>query len=70
MNMPRDSCPIKKFYFPNDLIVRAPNKSDRACFPPSGYLTIYEISRITFISKWLYIRTRDPSKSWASEFSL
>ncbi|KAH0453305.1 hypothetical protein IEQ34_017629 [Dendrobium chrysotoxum] len=34
----------KKFHFPNDLAVKTPEKSNRACFPPSGYLTIYEMS--------------------------
>ncbi|KAH0453617.1 hypothetical protein IEQ34_017941 [Dendrobium chrysotoxum] len=33
----------KKFHFPNDLVVMAPKRSDRACLAPPGYLTIYEI---------------------------
>ncbi|KAH0450866.1 hypothetical protein IEQ34_021558 [Dendrobium chrysotoxum] len=34
----------KKFYFPNDLIIRAPQNLDQVYFPPSRCLTIYEIS--------------------------
>ncbi|KAL0912557.1 hypothetical protein M5K25_018538 [Dendrobium thyrsiflorum] len=118
----------KKFHFPNDVVMRVPARSDRARFPPPGYVTVYEFSlraglrlppapelidimmicgvsisqfsyramsiimglivlfrdrgvvlsseclsrigrllsdvqgRITFRSKWLDIRTRDPSK--------
>ncbi|KAH0467567.1 hypothetical protein IEQ34_002600 [Dendrobium chrysotoxum] len=124
----------KKFHFPNDLVMKMPAKTDRACFPPPGYMTVYEFSlraglrfppsselidiltlcgvclsqfsyramsivmglivlfkdrgvvlsseclsrmgrlfsdaqgRISFRSKWLDIRTRDPSKGWISNF--
>ncbi|KAH0459577.1 hypothetical protein IEQ34_012391 [Dendrobium chrysotoxum] len=124
----------KKFYFPNDLVMKVPARTDRACFPPPGYVTVYEFSlraglrfppssklidilticgvclsqfsyramsivmglivlfrdrgvvlsseclsrmgrlfsdaqgRISFRSKWLDIRTRDPSKGWISNF--
>ncbi|KAH0459373.1 hypothetical protein IEQ34_012187 [Dendrobium chrysotoxum] len=114
----------KKFYFPNDLVMRVPARTDRACFPPPGYVTVYEFSlqaglrfcsflrtdrhsddlaisivmglivrfrdrgvvlsseclsrmgrlfsdaqgHILFRSKWLDIRTRDPSKGWISNF--
>ncbi|KAH0459547.1 hypothetical protein IEQ34_012361 [Dendrobium chrysotoxum] len=124
----------KKFYFPNDLVMKVPARTDRACFPPPGYMTVYEFSlraglrfppsselidiltlygvclsqfsyramsivmgmivlfrdrgvvlsseclsrmgrlfsdaqgRISFRSKWLDIRTRDPSKGWISNF--
>ncbi|KAL0905741.1 hypothetical protein M5K25_024179 [Dendrobium thyrsiflorum] len=124
----------KKFHFPNDVVMRVPARSDRARFPPPGYVTVYEFSlrvglrlppapelidimticvvsisqfsyramsiimglivlfrdrgvvlsseclsrigrlfsdvqgRITFRSKWLDIRTRDPSKGWISNF--
>ncbi|KAH0453089.1 hypothetical protein IEQ34_017413 [Dendrobium chrysotoxum] len=33
-----------KFIFLNDLVVMDPKRSNRACFPPPGYLIIYEIS--------------------------
>ncbi|KAH0459146.1 hypothetical protein IEQ34_011960 [Dendrobium chrysotoxum] len=124
----------KKFHFPNDLVMKVPAKTDRACFPPPGYVTVYEFrlraglrfppsselidilticgvclsqfsyramsivmglivlfrdrgvvlsleclsrmgrlfsdaqGRISFRSKWLDIRTRDPSKGWISNF--
>ncbi|KAH0451320.1 hypothetical protein IEQ34_018619 [Dendrobium chrysotoxum] len=124
----------KKFHFPNDLVMKVPARTDRACFPPSGYVTVYEFSlraglrfppstelidiltlcgvclsqfsyramsivmglivlfrdrgvvlsseclsrmgrlfsdaqgRVSFRSKWLDIRTRDPSKGWISNF--
>ncbi|KAH0456464.1 hypothetical protein IEQ34_014371 [Dendrobium chrysotoxum] len=115
----------KKFHFPNDLVMKVPARTDRACFPPPGYVTVYEFSlraglrfppsselidiltlcgsnvdrdgpdrafqrprsgtsseclsrmgrlfsdaqgRISFRSKWLDIRTRDPSKGWVSNF--
>ncbi|KAH0453751.1 hypothetical protein IEQ34_018075 [Dendrobium chrysotoxum] len=124
----------KKFHFPNDLVMKVPARTDRACFPPSGYVTVYGFSlrvglrfppsselidilticgvclsqfsyramsivmglivlfrdrgvvlfseclsrmgrlfsdaqgRISFRSKWLDIRTRDPSKGWISNF--
>ncbi|KAH0454055.1 hypothetical protein IEQ34_018379 [Dendrobium chrysotoxum] len=124
----------KKFHFPNDLVMKVPARTDRACFPPPGYVTVYEFSlraglrfppsselidiltlcgvclsqfsyramsivmglivlfrdrevvlsseclsrmgrlfsdaqgRISFRSKWLDIRTRDPSKGWISNF--
>ncbi|KAH0460005.1 hypothetical protein IEQ34_010668 [Dendrobium chrysotoxum] len=124
----------KKFHFPNDLVMKVPARTDRACFPPPGYVTMYEFSlraglrfppsselidilticgvclsqfsyramsivmglivlfrdrgvvlsseclsrmgrlfsdaqgRISFRSKWLDIRTRDPSKGWISNF--
>ncbi|KAH0467412.1 hypothetical protein IEQ34_004650 [Dendrobium chrysotoxum] len=124
----------KKFHFSNDLVMKVPVKTDRACFPPPGYVTVYEFSlraglrfppsselidilticgvclsqfsyramsivmglivlfrdrgvvlsieclsrmgrlfsdaqgRISFRSKWLDIRTRDPSKGWISNF--
>ncbi|KAH0470543.1 hypothetical protein IEQ34_000266 [Dendrobium chrysotoxum] len=116
----------KKFHFPNDLVMKVPARTDRACFPPPRYVTVYEFSlraglrfppsselidiltlcgvclsqfsyramsivmglivlfrdrgvsaflgwgrlfsdaqgRISFRSKWLDIRTRDPSKGW------
>ncbi|KAH0467770.1 hypothetical protein IEQ34_002803 [Dendrobium chrysotoxum] len=34
----------KKFHFPNDLVMKVPARSDRACFPPPGYVTVYEFS--------------------------
>ncbi|PKU82776.1 hypothetical protein MA16_Dca006074 [Dendrobium catenatum] len=34
----------KKFYFPNDLMVMAPKRSNQACLPPPGYLPIYKIN--------------------------
>ncbi|KAH0464677.1 hypothetical protein IEQ34_004780 [Dendrobium chrysotoxum] len=34
----------KKFHFPNDLVMKVPAKIDRACFPPPGYVTVYEFS--------------------------
>ncbi|KAH0471133.1 hypothetical protein IEQ34_000856 [Dendrobium chrysotoxum] len=34
----------KKFHFPNDLVMKVPARSDRACFPPSTYVTVYEFS--------------------------
>ncbi|KAH0451941.1 hypothetical protein IEQ34_019240 [Dendrobium chrysotoxum] len=124
----------KKFHFPNDLVMKVPARTDRACFPPPGYVTVYEFSlqaglrfppsselidiltlcgvclsqfsyramsivmglivlfrdrgvvlsseclsrmgrlfsdaqgRISFRSKWLDIRTGDPSKGWVSNF--
>ncbi|KAH0467452.1 hypothetical protein IEQ34_004690 [Dendrobium chrysotoxum] len=124
----------KKYYFPNDMVVKVPARSDRACSPPLEFVTVYEFSlraglrfppspelsdilmiygvslaqlsyramsiimglillfrdrgavlspdclarmgrligdtqgRISFRSKWLDIRTRDPSKSWISDF--
>ncbi|KAH0458706.1 hypothetical protein IEQ34_011520 [Dendrobium chrysotoxum] len=124
----------KKYYFPNDMVVKVPARSDRACSPPLGFVTVYEFSlraslrfppspelsnilmiygvslaqlsyramsiimglivlfrdrgavlspdclarmgrligdtqgHISFRSKWLDIRTRDPSKSWISDF--
>ncbi|KAH0453605.1 hypothetical protein IEQ34_017929 [Dendrobium chrysotoxum] len=124
----------KKFHFPNDLVMKVPARTDRACFPPPGYVTVYEFSlraglrfppsselidilmicgvclsqfsyramsiviglivlfrdhgvvlslvylsrmgrlfsdaqgRISFRSKWLDIRTRDPSKGWIRNF--
>ncbi|KAH0450326.1 hypothetical protein IEQ34_021018 [Dendrobium chrysotoxum] len=124
----------KNYYFPNDMVVKVPERSDRACSPPLGFVTVYEFSlraglrfppspelsnilmicgvslaqlsyramsiimglivlfrdrgavlspdclarmgrligdtqgRISFRSKWLDIRTRDPSKSWISDF--
>ncbi|KAH0469061.1 hypothetical protein IEQ34_002293 [Dendrobium chrysotoxum] len=83
--------------------MKVSSRSDRACFPPPGYVTVYEFSlraglrfphvsklidilticgclsrmgrlfsdaqgRISFRSKWLDIRTRDPSKGWISNF--
>ncbi|KAH0458643.1 hypothetical protein IEQ34_011457 [Dendrobium chrysotoxum] len=85
--------------------MKVPARTDRACFPPPGYVTVYEFSlaisivmglivlfrdrgvvlfseclsrmgrlfsdaqgRISFRSKWLDIRTRDPSKGWISNF--
>ncbi|KAH0456180.1 hypothetical protein IEQ34_014087 [Dendrobium chrysotoxum] len=117
----------KKFYFPNDLVMKVPARTDRACFPPLDILraglrfppsselidilTICRVclsqfsyramsivmglivlfrdrgvvlsseclsrmgrlfsdaqGRISFRSKWLDIRTRDPSKGWISNF--
>ncbi|KAH0462213.1 hypothetical protein IEQ34_009788 [Dendrobium chrysotoxum] len=124
----------KKFHFPNDLVMKVSARTDRACFPPPGYVTVYEFSlraglrfspsselidiltlcgvclsqfsyramsivmglivlfrdrgvvlsseclsrmgrlfsdaqgRISFRSKWLNIRTQDPSKGWISNF--
>ncbi|KAH0463917.1 hypothetical protein IEQ34_006703 [Dendrobium chrysotoxum] len=114
----------KKFDFSNDLVMKVPAISGRACFPPPGYVTVYEFSLraglrfppselidiltiygshvdrdgpdrtfyrpwsgtsseclsrmgrlfsdaqgcISFRSKWLDIRTRDPSKGWISNF--
>ncbi|KAH0454052.1 hypothetical protein IEQ34_018376 [Dendrobium chrysotoxum] len=124
----------KKFHFPNDLVMKVMARTDRACFPPPGYVTVYEFSlraglrfppstelidiltlcgvclsqfsyramsivmglivlfrdrgvvlsseclsrmgrlfsdaqgRVSFRSKWLDIRTRDPSKGWISNF--
>ncbi|KAH0460681.1 hypothetical protein IEQ34_011344 [Dendrobium chrysotoxum] len=34
----------KKFHFPNDLVMKVPARSDRACFPPPEYVTVYEFS--------------------------
>ncbi|PKU81623.1 hypothetical protein MA16_Dca013054 [Dendrobium catenatum] len=34
----------KKFHFPNDLVMKVPVRSERACFPPQGYVTMYEFS--------------------------
>ncbi|KAH0461440.1 hypothetical protein IEQ34_009015 [Dendrobium chrysotoxum] len=117
----------KKFHFPNDLVMKVPARTDRACFPPPGYVTVYEfslraglrfppsselidiltlcgvcLSQFSYramsivmglivlfrdrgvvlsseclsrmgrlfsdASKWLDIRTRDPSKGWVSNF--
>ncbi|KAH0455739.1 hypothetical protein IEQ34_015771 [Dendrobium chrysotoxum] len=117
----------KKFHFPNDLVMKVPARTDRACFPPPGYVTVYEfslraglrfppsseliniltlcgvcLSQFSYramsivmglivlfrdrgmvlsseclsrmgrlfsdASKWLDIRTRDPSKGWISNF--
>ncbi|KAH0464378.1 hypothetical protein IEQ34_007164 [Dendrobium chrysotoxum] len=124
----------KKIYFSNDMVVKVPARSDRACSPPPRFVTVYEFSlraslrfppspelsdilticgvslaqlsyramsiimrlivlfrdhgavlspdclsrmgrligdtqgRISFRSKWLDIRTRDPLKSWISDF--
>ncbi|KAH0468374.1 hypothetical protein IEQ34_003407 [Dendrobium chrysotoxum] len=124
----------KKYYFSNDMVVKVPARSDRACSPPPRFVIVYEFSlraglrfppspelsdilticgmsvaqlsyramsiimglivlfrdrgavlspdclarmgrligdtqgRISFRSKWLDIRTRDPSKSWISDF--
>ncbi|KAH0451160.1 hypothetical protein IEQ34_018459 [Dendrobium chrysotoxum] len=117
----------KKFHFSNDLVMKVPARTDRACFPPPGYVTVYEfslraglrfppsselidilticgvcLSQFSYrslsivmglivlfrdrgvvlsseclsrmgrlfsdASKWLDIRTRDPSKGWISNF--
>ncbi|KAH0456034.1 hypothetical protein IEQ34_013941 [Dendrobium chrysotoxum] len=120
----------KKFHFPNDLVMKVPARTDRACFPPPGYVTVLRAGlrfppsselidiltlcgvclsqfsyramsivmglivlfrdrgvvlsseclsrmgrlfsdaqgRISFRSKWLDIRTRDPPKGWVSNF--
>ncbi|KAH0464230.1 hypothetical protein IEQ34_007016 [Dendrobium chrysotoxum] len=34
----------KKYYFPNDMVVKVPARSDRACSPPLGFVTVYEFS--------------------------
>ncbi|KAH0462655.1 hypothetical protein IEQ34_010230 [Dendrobium chrysotoxum] len=34
----------KKFYFPNNLVMNVPARSDRVCFPPPGYVTVYKFS--------------------------
>ncbi|KAH0464572.1 hypothetical protein IEQ34_007358 [Dendrobium chrysotoxum] len=34
----------KKFHFPNTLVMKVPARSDRACFLPPGYVTVYEFS--------------------------
>ncbi|KAI0529014.1 hypothetical protein KFK09_001559 [Dendrobium nobile] len=34
----------KKFHFPNDLVMKVPARSDRACFPPLGYVMVYKFS--------------------------
>ncbi|KAH0452817.1 hypothetical protein IEQ34_017141 [Dendrobium chrysotoxum] len=34
----------KKFHFPNDLVMKVPARFDLACFPPPGYVTVYEFS--------------------------
>ncbi|KAL0927627.1 hypothetical protein M5K25_001818 [Dendrobium thyrsiflorum] len=34
----------KKFHFPNDVVMKVPARSDRARFPPPGYVTVYELS--------------------------
>ncbi|KAH0466588.1 hypothetical protein IEQ34_003826 [Dendrobium chrysotoxum] len=34
----------KKFYFPNDMVMKVPTTSNRARFPPLGFVTIYEFS--------------------------
>ncbi|KAH0466046.1 hypothetical protein IEQ34_006149 [Dendrobium chrysotoxum] len=41
-----DSCISfrKKFHFPNDLVMKVPARTDRACFPPPRYVTVYEFS--------------------------
>lgn len=31
-----------RFSFPQSAILAQPNEGDRACFPPSGFVTIYE----------------------------
>ncbi|KAH0460148.1 hypothetical protein IEQ34_010811 [Dendrobium chrysotoxum] len=34
----------KKFYFPNDMVMKVPTRSDCARFPPPGFVTVYEFS--------------------------
>ncbi|KAH0449086.1 hypothetical protein IEQ34_022886 [Dendrobium chrysotoxum] len=34
----------KKYYFPNDMVVKVPARSDRACSPPLRFVTVYEFS--------------------------
>ncbi|KAH0456512.1 hypothetical protein IEQ34_014419 [Dendrobium chrysotoxum] len=34
----------KKFHLPNDLVMVAPKESDRARYPPSGFITMYEMT--------------------------
>ncbi|KAH0465958.1 hypothetical protein IEQ34_006061 [Dendrobium chrysotoxum] len=34
----------KKIYFPNDMVVKVPARSDRAYSPPPGFVTVYEFS--------------------------
>ncbi|KAH0469557.1 hypothetical protein IEQ34_001115 [Dendrobium chrysotoxum] len=34
----------KNFHFPNDLVMKVPARTDRAYFPPPGYMTVYEFS--------------------------
>ncbi|KAH0455881.1 hypothetical protein IEQ34_015913 [Dendrobium chrysotoxum] len=34
----------KKYYFPNDMVVKVLARSDRGCSPPIGFVTIYEFS--------------------------
>ncbi|KAH0463895.1 hypothetical protein IEQ34_006681 [Dendrobium chrysotoxum] len=34
----------KKYYFPNDMVVKVPARSDRACSPPPRFVTVYEFS--------------------------
>ncbi|KAH0466926.1 hypothetical protein IEQ34_004164 [Dendrobium chrysotoxum] len=34
----------KKFYFSNDMVVKVPTRSDRACSPPPRFVTVYEFS--------------------------
>ncbi|KAH0450557.1 hypothetical protein IEQ34_021249 [Dendrobium chrysotoxum] len=58
--------------------MKVPARTDRACFPPPGYVTVVPFSdgrlfsdaqgRISFKSKWLDIHTRDPSKGWINNF--
>ncbi|KAH0450304.1 hypothetical protein IEQ34_020996 [Dendrobium chrysotoxum] len=39
----RHSMARKKFYFPNDLLMKVLKKLDRAYSPPLGFLTVYEL---------------------------
>ncbi|KAH0452773.1 hypothetical protein IEQ34_017097 [Dendrobium chrysotoxum] len=80
--------------------MKVPARTDRACFPPPGYVTVAMSivmgmivlfrdrgvvlsseclsrmgrlfsdaqGRISFRSKWLDIRTRDPLRGWISNF--
>ncbi|KAH0470460.1 hypothetical protein IEQ34_000183 [Dendrobium chrysotoxum] len=34
----------KKIYFPDDLVMKVSARTDRVCFPPPGYVTVYEFS--------------------------
>ncbi|KAH0457897.1 hypothetical protein IEQ34_013212 [Dendrobium chrysotoxum] len=34
----------KKIHFPNDFVMKVSVRSDRVCFPPPGYVTVYEFS--------------------------
>ncbi|KAH0467734.1 hypothetical protein IEQ34_002767 [Dendrobium chrysotoxum] len=34
----------KKFHFPNNLVMNVPARTDRACFPPPRFVTVYEFS--------------------------